>query len=637
MLPLGFAALIALPIILWLHLRRSKLRRVEVPSLLLWEHLPLPTTVKRRRWLPMTLLLLLHLAIAALLAGVLAYPQGIGQALSRSTHTVVILDTSTSMAATDTRSGSRLEHARNRARLLLGNMGVRDRITLIAAGQGARVLVSGELTEQAALQQALEALDAGGTGSDIGGALALARTALERTVAGQAYDSTRIVVVSDLEPPQTRMAMDERVEWVRVGENPGNRAIVAFAARPRGSRATSGDDVYVRIANYGDASLTTHFRLYGDDELLDTRLVGLKPEAEVELTWNLPPGTDIVRAEVDGQDLLPIDDSATLSLDQSRPIQTVLVSGGAPALERAFAAIPNVDLEMVAPAAYATSSAAENADLIVFHNTLTQTVEWPAGGVLVINPPVASPLLQVSPPQPLAAGTLHVGEEARETFGRLNLDSIEFGDVARLQVPEWADVTLASGDVPLIVRGRTGQSEVAVWTFHLEQSNMTTRLAFPLLLARTVRDLVPPPMPGMLVAGSPLEVHPAPHADTLELRPPDGRTQTFDVRGRYALALDHLAQPGLYTVVEKRGSDVLYQGQVAVNAGTPTESDLRARPSAAVAGLEPIPPAPVAPDQAGFLSLDDTRPLWTWFLLAVLLLLMVEWVYALLRRQGVQR
>ncbi len=630
-------ALVALPIIIWLHLRRSKLRRVEVPSLLLWEHLPIPTTVKRRRWLPITLLLLLHLFVAALLAGVLAYPQGIGQALNNATHTAVILDTSTSMTATDTRSGSRLEHARNRARLLIGNMGVRDRLTLIEAGQQSRVLVSGEMSEQAALQQTLEALEAGGTGSDIGGALALARTALERTEAGQAYDSTRIVVVSDLEPPQSSIAMDDRVEWVRVGSNPGNRAIVAFAARPRGIRSTSGDDVYVRIANYGDASLTTHFRLYGDDALLDTRLVGLKPESEVELTWNLPPGTSVVRAEVDGQDMLPVDDSATLSLDQSRPIKTLLVSAEAPALERAFAAIPDVDLETIAPDAYATSPAAANADLIVFHNTLTQTVEWPSGGVLVINPPVESPLLQVAPPQPLAAATLHVDEESRDTFGRLNLDSIEFGDVARVQVPAWADVTLASGEVPLIIRGRTGQSEVAVWAFTLEQSNMTTRLAFPLLLARTVRDLVPPPLPGMLVAGSPLEVQPAPHADTLELRAPDGTTQTFDVRQRHAMVVGQLAQPGLYTVVEKRGGDVVYQGQVAVNAGTPTESDLRARPSAAVAGLAPVPPAPVEPDQSSILNMEDTHPLWPWFLLAVLLLLMVEWVYALLRRQGVQR
>lgn len=637
--PLGLLALLALPVIIWLHLRRSRLRRVTVPSLMLWKALPMPHPVKRRRWLPITLLLLLHLLIAGLIGFALAHPQGMGEPLNKTQHVAVVIDTTTSMGTRDTLSGTRLDAARSRVRSLFNTLSVDDRVTLIEAGMHARLVASGSVSNQATLLLALNDLAAGGAENDIERALTLARAELEVQNHDQPYDTTRIMILSDLDAPQDQQ-LDPRIEWVRLGGETDNRAIAAFAAHPRGNRQTAGHDLYVRIANYGNDALTTHFTLSGRDdagseETIDTRLIRLNPDGEVELTWELPGGTEIVEASVEGQDSLPDDDSATLVLEQRRPINTLLVSNSASPLERALNAVPEVGLVTLSPEEYETSTLVDKADLIVFNETITQTMTWPPGGVLVIGPPAAADsLVQVAGVQQADSdATLHIAEEAQPMLNRLSLGGVDFGPVAQVQVPPWAKPVLSYGDMPLIVRGRLESSEIALWTFDLDESNLTTRLAFPLLVARTVRDLVPPPLPEAHTSGTPLHISASPHAEQVEIRTPDGKTRTFDVTDSdRSFLLDNLVQPGLYTVREKSDGETIYEGYIPVNAGTPLESNVRSRLAAPIAGLSALPDAPASTAQAAQVQHEE-QPLWPWLALAALLFVIIEWVYIHIRGQ----
>jgi len=133
LLPFGLLALLTLPIILVLHLLRERRRRVAVPSLLHWLNIPRQPEGERIRRLPLTLLLLLHLLIAGLLALALSQPQLAGAPRGAARQTVIILDTSTSMAA---RAGTttRFAEAQARAEALLRALRPGDRATLIAAG-----------------------------------------------------------------------------------------------------------------------------------------------------------------------------------------------------------------------------------------------------------------------------------------------------------------------------------------------------------------------------------------------------------------------------------------------------------------------------------------------------------------------
>ncbi len=612
--PLGLLALLALPVIVLLHMLRERRRRVVVPSLLLWQLMPRKQEAQRRQRLPLTLLLLLQLVAAAMLALALARPQWPLAVFGAEGYVALIIDTSTSMAAPAPGiGGTRLEAAQARARQLIGAMGARGSVTLIAAGPRAALLDSGGPESAARLLAALDSLVPIGTGTDLRGALTLAEATL------QGRPGARVVVLTDAALPALAAASLPTavpVEWQAVGGALPNRAVVTLAARPRS--ASGPVQVYARAVNYGPDSVRTVLQLFGDEQLLDTRPVALAPNGEAELTWTVPRGVALLRAELDGDDGLPADDSAAISLAQTRPLRALLVSTRPDALERALRVVPGLELTTVAPLAYAGS----DADLTIFDGFLPDA--WPAGGVLAVHPPPGSPLLVVatSEREPADDTALRV-QPGDGSLDGVSLGSVAFGRVRDITPPAGFAVLLSRGEQPLVLRGRVGQSEIAVWAFDLSQGNLTTRLAFPLLVARAARDLTPPALPPSALLGERLELRPDPRADRLELGAPDGSVQVIALAPGAPTALT-LDQPGVYTVAERAGERVLYAAQLGVNAGAAVESDLAPRP------LPQVAPAAAAVNG----DAATQRALWPWLAAAALAVMLGEWLYVHGRRQA---
>jgi hypothetical protein len=609
--PLGLLALLTLPVIVVLHMLRERRRRVIVPSLLLWQLLPPQShAARQRRRLSITLLLLLHLLTAALLALALARPQWDLIGFGGQQHLALVIDTSISMAApAPGTGGSRLDAARVRAQSLLGAAGGGS-VTLISAGPQAQVLDSNTSTS-ARLVSALARLHPAGVGSDVAGALTLAEASL------QGRPGAQIVVLTDAALPTLAGELALRrttvpLRWETVGGDLDNRAIVTFAARPRSSAGLV--QVYARVVNYGGGALRTVVRLYGDGTLLDTRPVTLQPDGEVELTWTAPQGIGFLRAELDGNDPLPADDRAELSLAAYRPTRALLVSGQPAALERALRAVPGLELTVVAPAEYRGNVA----DLTVFDGYLPAV--WPSGSVLAIHPPRDTTLLTVGSPAP-ASGDVAITPAGAALFEGISLGAVEFGPATPVAPPAEAVTLLSRAGQPLIFRWRAPGSAITVWTFDLAQGNLTTRLAFPLLVARTARDLIPPAAPGSVLAGATLSLPVDPRATTVEVTAPDGATTplTIGPEGRALVTFD---QPGRYTLVERADARRLYTAQVGVNAGAAFESDLRPRPM----------PEPVAAPLARRERDDAAPPLWPWLVGVALIVILAEWVYVHARR-----
>jgi hypothetical protein len=254
--------------------------------------------------------------------------------------------------------------------------------------------------------------------------------------------------------------------------------------------------------------------------------------------------------------------------------------------------------------------------------------------VLVINPPPESSLLNVAAPIS-TDGMRVVIPPATATAGasleNLNLESVNFNPVPVVQPPEWAERAVALEDdmgeqIPLILRGSTRQSEIAIWAFDLNTINLTTRLAFPLLVAHTVRDLTPPPPPASRMWGEALQFQPDPRTTTVEVQAPDGQTwQMEPMTG--TVQLPPLRQTGLYNITEQQGSATIYATRVAVNAGTPLESNLQPRPLFTDLAINPI----TAPERGASTSAQAPepagQPLWPWLALAALAVIVLEWLY----------
>lgn len=606
LLPLGLLALLALPIIVLLHFLRERRRRVPTPSLLLWANLPQRVEGERSRRLPLTLLLLLHLLVAALLGIALGGPQIAGALTPDARHTAIILDTSTSMAAIDGGT-SRFEQARQRARAIVASAAPGDRMTLITAGARAQIVVSGD--DPFLITAALERLQPGGVGTAINEALTLAEAALDPQF------SRRIVVLTDSAlPPQPARDVLVPVEWESIGSNVPNRAIIAFASRPWSGRL----QVYARAANYDAAPFNGTLRVFSGNRVVAEERVAIAPNGETEVSWTLSGVTEALRAEIDGRDALPQDDSAYLSVSQGRPILTLLVSNEPAPLRRALEVMPGVTVVVTTPDAYMTAPERAAADLTIFDGFLPDA--WPQGATLAINPKSGSSLLNVMPEtrEPEPGKPL---QQRGRTLEGLGFGGVVFGAVRIVETPPWAEVQLSSDDLPLILRGRTDDHEIAVWTFNLAGSNLTTRLAFPILVARTVRDLAPPPLPQAVRAGEPLVIHPDPRTTTLRLRGPGDRQMIAPAAA--VVTLDTLVEPGLYQVEEQRDNATVLAGVVGVNAGAAIESNLRPQNA---------PPLRAPGNDPGSASRRQMLDLWPWLALAALLVLALEWAYVLRRR-----
>ena len=597
--PIGLLALLALPLIIVLHLLRERRRRVVVPSLLHWQNLPQRQTAQRSRRLPLTLLLLIQLLAAALIALALARPQ-LGNFFGSTRQLAIVLDTSTSMAAREG-SGTRFAQAQSRARTALNSLGSGDRAILVAAGTTARVLATGTGADIPALLATLDTVQPGGTGTDFTGAFTLAQAAF----AGQAR--REILVLTDNGPSTTGLpaSVGAALSWQQIGTAQPNRAIVALAARAWGAQV----QVYARLANYAPTPFSARITLYADERTLGERTANIAANGETELTWTLPASYATLRAVLDGGDSLPQDDEARLSLAQTRPLAIELVSAAPAALRRALAAVPSAQVTVTAPAAYQPGS---QAALTVFDNFLPAA--WPTGPVLVINPPIGSTLLSVrKDTTPAKASPL---DTRGALLAGLSLAGVDFGPLRSIDAPAGFTAQLANGETPLILRGRSDTHDMAIWAFDPSAGNFTTRLAFPLLIARTVRDLTPAPLPQSVLAGTPLVLRPDARATALRIAGPAGETSTLPATP--LLTLDQLTQPGIYTIEEQANGASLFRSQLPVNAGAALEANLYPQPAPTIAEASPSSNAPAAQ------QLHDT---WHWFALGALALLLLEWGY----------
>lgn len=575
LLPIGLAALLLLPLIALLHLIQQRRQRLRVPSLQIWRDLQRQTVQRQPRRLPLTLLLLLHLLLALLLGLALGQPL-LQSARGTATHTALILDTSTSMAATDAPT-SRLEAAKVEARKVIDELGRGDSAVLIELSTQPRIVAQSDGRDTVTIARQLNQLQAGGTDGDLAAALALAQASAQPDVA------TRVVVLTDqaLRATESQPAVAGTIDWLTFGDSGDNVAIVAFAARPlRNGR----QQLYARVANIGDRAIARTLQLDLDGERAANEPMRLAPGAEAEWSWPLPSGTSRAEARLSGEDIQPLDDRAAVVLGGNIQTQVVLVSAETTPLERALRAQRGMSIQRIAPDEYQPGL---SADLVVLHKFVPETL--PNAPVLLVAPPSEQTLLEVNGPVPSEP----VDRIDDERFAAIDFKPVIFDSIIQLTPPAWASAAVSSGELPLVLTGQFNQQPIAIWAFDPAASNLPNRLAFPLLTATTTRVLLPQPNDRLALGTS------APFT----LRAPDGQTIGAGQR---------LTQTGIYEAAAGTGA-------LAVNATDADEAALEPRTPPTITTVTRAVEADTAP---------VGRELWQPLVIAGLIVLAAEWIYS---------
>jgi len=560
--------------IILLYLLKMRRQDVRVPAVFLWPKLTADIRANAPlQKLRVTPLLLLQLLIVAALVCGLANPLRREHGL-RGKTTVLVLDASASMGATDVRP-TRFEAARQRIAGVIASLGTGDRCALVEAGSGTRVLfpLTGDKTKMRAGLGRLHLSDAPG---DMGEALRLASALVGQQAQG------RIVVFSDGAFPPVHDFSPGKADLLfdKVGASSRNLALTALEA----SQAADGSLVlFAGIHNYDAAPMTTTATFTIDGQVADARSLVIPAGQTVGQT--LPLAGTAQKAEVrltTPGDILPADDHATLFLQGAGTIRTLLVSPGDLFLERALALEPSLKLDR-APRVPADEQAgtpgAGSYDLVIFDGVPPVPVKAPA----VWSFGEAGPGLPVTGAGLAAHPHVLAWKRDDPLLRYTQWQGILIGKAQRVQPAPGGRVLAQGTDGPLIVASEGGGRRALFVGFSLLDSDLPLRPAFPIFVDNAVHWLAnaegETAAGGLNVrTGQPFTLAAPQPGSPLTLTTPDGDTLPLDTSSGLA-TIRAADRAGLYTVT---GSHT--RKQIAVNLLSEAESDVHPRATLDLSG-----------------------------------------------------
>jgi len=591
-------ATLAVPLLL-LYFLKVRRRPQTVSSLLLWE----PALRDREAsaffqrlqrdplmWLQILALIALALALARPAVTVLGHG---------AKRIVVVLDASASMKGTDV-SSSRFAQAQRAALSLVGRLGEGAEVMVIEAGIQPRVL-SPFTRDRDRIAGAIRAAHAGDIPNRLGDGI---RTA--RALVGSDPRAEVQVFTDGAHPEALRgQADDVRVRWTGVGERGRNVAITSLAVR-RNYFGSFDSQAFLSVANFSPEPQTFSFTLHLDDQQIAEKTLTLEPQVRRAVVLPFShPGGGVVRARLDVSDDLVADNVAYAVIPPPRAISVLLVSAGNLFLEKVLKTDLQVKLEVRTPDQY--QGGMEGFDVVVVDST-SATKVGNGRFVLVNTVPSDVPIEVLGR---LEAPTIMDWDRAHPIMRHIDFAKVTIEEAMRVR-PLAAGKTLVEAvGGPLIYLLEERERKAVFFGFDLFKSDFPLRVAFPLMLAKSLRWLHPAGLDQeslQLQAGQPILLPVEHGVTTATVTTPSGRTVQAQVTRGLASFTD-TDEVGIYRVVTSRG-----ETKVAVNLMNAEESDLspKAVPSFVEGARPDAAPVPVQ------------RELWPFFVMFAVLIFALE-------------
>ncbi len=632
LLPLGLVSLVSLGVILLIHMRRRTPPAIRLPSLRFWEPVDAARSDRRRFQMPpLSLLLALQLLAALAIGLALAKPAvdalpGLAGQRTNPAHTIVILDGSTSMLAMAQEGDSRTrwDMARNEAAALLDDWQAGDVITVLVAGARVDSFSVSTRPQADRLRDQLMATGAPGGTAGLDEALTLAsHLVLENR-------ENRILVLTDgavLVDPAKAAGIDAPIDLRVVGVY--DESLPNVAVTTIGARAVPGRDGTYRLSfsltSFAQDPVRLPYRVQADGvDVVASELDLASGETRpVEVT--LPTGVSSAEVVVDVRDPFQADNRARILLDNpaGAGLDILLISDNPTTLERVLGALPDARVDTFSSTTPGIAGLAAAYDIAVFHGTSPNPADIPAIPMLLIRPAPMGDLFQTS-------GVLSGPIVDRFDAGSTVLDGVDLAGVTFGDTPIY---TLAPGEQELARGSANGASGPLIWTgdhdgdpyvalgFDLESSNITRRVAFPVLIARSVAAITTPTTPSALALGDPLVYQPSAASTGVLVTNPAGTVATLPVQEGEPVVFTATNRSGLYLISETSDSgQEIATSQFVVNAGSLSESDLRPNPDLAASLQRGVSGAASSGDSP---ALSD---LWPPLVAIALIVIALEWL-----------
>jgi hypothetical protein len=594
-----FGSISAISVALYL-LDRTR-RRMVVSTLRFWVAPGQPAQVSRRRRVQQPISLLLQLLGMLLLLLAIAEFQ-FGGALSKRRDHVLVLDTSSWMAATlPGQSGNTLmDLARANAIGWLRAVPPSDRVLLVRADGLATPVTSWESDHRKVARAILES-QPGATALNLSQNLEFARdlqreagaTLGEIVYAGPGRISAREANNMNMPriPAFRVLPIDDSVE------NAGIRAV--------GTRRSQTDagawDVLVRVRNYGVRPHTVNVSLNLGNAPQGLHPVDLPPGAEKETNFTVhTKAAGLLEARLYPKDAFAADNYAALELPSQRSLHVVVYSDSPDPMRPALASDPRVNAEFRPVSQYTPA----NDGLVILDRFRPATS--PQGNALWIDPPTDKPPIPIKERVAKPEGLKWVPDLPLTEGLRARNTEIEAASVFESGPGETKIAEVDKGPV-MIERGN-----MLVIGFNPFSGAMRYELATPLLLGNILRWAAPDVFRDVDVATQSAGAVSSPIAagtdrKTIQVLTDSGKVLPFNIRDR---AVQFFAGEASRVRVITGNSERVY------SLTLPEMWDVKWTPPAnARHGI------PAWTD-----SIRRSRTLWPWLALAGLILLLTEWI-----------
>ena len=597
--PAAAVLAVTLPAIIALYFLKIRRPTRVVPALHLW-----PSQIRDRqanvpwqRLRPSWLLFLQLLAAAVLVAAAVQPVLPAGAALAR--HSIVLLDTSASMQATDV-APSRLAEAKRQVNAVIDQLGPQDRMTVIAVGPVPRIIAS-VTGDRDALHRAVNGITASNGPADLSAALTVAAGLV------RAGDDARAYLFSDgiVEPLRASFSagLPFPVEYHRVGVSGENAGLTSLTVRTSAQTRAA----YLHIQNFGQQPRSVSVEWHADNHLLDVRPLSLAAGQAQDLIFPVPADATSVTARLASSDIFALDDTVTAVARTPRAFRVLLVTPGNVFLEQALRLRTDLQVDVIAPAAYRASAAYA---MTVFDRFAPPT--FPDGPSLVIDPPTGSAL---AGGPPVGIGRVRAVDAGDPLLANVDLQDVHVARSEDLRNSTFGRPLISSLQTPLVLVRDEPFRQVLIG-FDLHESDLPLRIAFPILVQNLSEWILPPSVPShSFHPDEPVTIVPEAGATSVTVVRPDGSRRAL--AGGAVATFGETDLTGLYTV-EQAVSGKTNRSWFTVNLFSDQVSQLKP------ADRITLPPynTSVAVNAVRRGQLE----IWPWIALGALGLVVVEWL-----------
>lgn len=643
-----------------------KLKRVVrvVPSTFLWKksiedlHVNSPFQRLRR-----SLLLLLQLLV--LIAGALALGIPMCARVEQREQTIILMiDQSASMSVIEEDGRSRLDMARQHAKQVIDDMAPGSRAMVIEFCDRAAVAASFD-SDKAALKARIDAIAPTQSTTSMGEAFALAEAYSQNIIIAGEGTGAEKAPESAAPPASVYIYTDgrirdagqfvverlktEKIEVYALGQRRDNVAILSMDTRRQYERPDVLQ-VFASVRNFGPDPVDIDAALYINDRFIDNQPVHLEgapddPTGSDTILRPPPPGSmravafdDVefseggtieVRLRID--DALPADNRAWAVVEPPHHLQVLLVSSGNFLLEQALASL-SIELSTMLPSQFDRAVAAEDPRLMDGERSRYDVIvldrvtpgKLPQGNYLLWG---AVPKIDG-----VSAGSVIRNERIFDWDDTHPI--LRHVPVAAVDAFEWVELTLPS-DAIILMKGQSSPvmallnraaSQYLITAFPLivEDEAGTPMLntfwvtspSFIIFLQNAVQYLSSSLMTAgtkSALTGQPVTVPVPPDTMSVTIRRPDQTRDSVSCAGFQTVHYARTRHVGLYRVEPGiAGHDTF-----AVNLFDAMESDVAPYPRLTI-GTETV--------EARTGEQPTNKPAWPYVLLAMLVILTLEWV-----------